>query len=171
MNPPGRLHERARSMPRVPSPSPHRFAASPEAVRAAAIERLGGIPQVDGTVVVEAPPEQQPAIGVTIAVVPDGNGCHVTVTPVGGVDIPFFGFASALFGQLSGPIRDSFHASDSRISLLLALTRIGALLALPITVLADRRGRRRSILIGVAGSSIACAISAVAPNLLVFTSA
>ncbi len=45
------------------------------------------------------------------------------------------------------------------------------MLALPITVLADRRGRRRSILIGVVGSSVACAISAVAPNLLVFTSA
>jgi MFS family permease len=223
-------------MPRVPKPSSHRLAAPPDAVRAAAVKRLGGTPQPDGTVVVEAPPEQQPAIGVTVVVIPDGNGSHVTVTPLGGVDIPFFGFffrplvriaqhrevahviamleaaladrpdpdppkpvvglppvvfsreqatllatasaaaavvgfASALFGQLSGPISDAFHASDSRISLLLAITRIGALLALPVTVLADRRGRRRSILIGVTGSSIACAISAVAPNLLVFTSA
>ncbi len=223
-------------MPRVSRLSPHRLAAPPDAVRAAAIERLGGTPQPNGTVVVEAPPERQPAIGVTIVVIPDGDGCHVTVTPAGGIDVPFFGFffrplvrvahnrmvahtlamleaalddnpdpdppkpvvglppvvfspeqatllatasaaaavvgfASALFGQLSGPISDSFHASDSRISLLLAITRIGALLALPVTVLADRRGRRRSILIGVVGSSLACAISAVAPNLLIFTSA
>jgi len=223
-------------MPRVPRPSPHHFAASPDAVRAAAVERLGGTSQPNGTVVVDAPPEQQPAIGVTIAVRPDGDGAHVTVTPEGGVDIPFFGvffrplvriaqnrevayviamleaaltggpdpepptpvvglppvvfspeqatllataaaaaavvaFASALFGQLSGPIRDTFHASDARITLLLAVTRIGALLALPVTVLADRRGRRRSILLGVIGSAFACAVSAVAPNLLVFTSA
>lgn len=223
-------------MPRVPKPAPQRLAAPIDAVRAAAVERLGGASQADGTIVVEAPPEVQPAIGVTIELRPNGDGCNITVIPHGGVDIPFFGFffrpliriaqqreaahvvamieaalddkpdperpkgvvalppvvfspeqatllataaaaaavvgfASALFGQLSGPISDTFHASDSRISLLLALTRIGALLALPITVLADRRGRRRSILIGVIGSSVACAISAVAPNLLVFTSA
>ncbi len=80
-------------------------------------------------------------------------------------------FASALFGQLSGPISDAFGASDARISVLLAVTRAGALIALFITALADRRGRRRSILIGVVGSAACCAASAAAPNLLVLTSA
>lgn len=80
-------------------------------------------------------------------------------------------FAAALFGQLAGPISDAFHASDARISLLLAITRIGALIALPVTALADRRGRRRAILIGIAGSAIVCAVSAIAPNLAVFTTA
>ena len=43
------------------------------------------------------------------------------------------------------------------LSVALAITRVGALLALFATALADRRGRRRSILIGVVGSAVACA--------------
>jgi MFS family permease len=39
------------------------------------------------------------------------------------------------------------------------------------TALADRRGRRLSVLIGVVGSAVACAISAVSPNLDVLTGA
>ncbi len=58
----------------------------------------------------------------------------------------------------------TFHASDARIGDMLALTRVGALLALLATSLADRRGRRRSILISVVGSAVACAISAVAAD-------
>jgi MFS family permease len=80
-------------------------------------------------------------------------------------------FASALFGQLVGPIGDTFHASDATLSNALAVTRVGAVLALFATALADRRGRRRAILIGVVGSAIACAISAAAPSLIVFTGA
>ena len=80
-------------------------------------------------------------------------------------------FAGALFGQLNSPISDAFGASDARIGLALALTRVGALFALFITALADRRGRRRSILIGIVGTSIACAVSAASPNLIVFTGA
>jgi MFS family permease len=80
-------------------------------------------------------------------------------------------FASAIFGQLADPIGDSFGASDARLSVALAVTRVGAVLALFATALADRRGRRRAILLGVAGSAAACALSAVAPNLEVFTAA
>src|SRR5262249_16701149 len=80
-------------------------------------------------------------------------------------------FAGALFGQLNTHISDSFHASDARISVALALTRIGALFALFPTALADRRGRRTAIMIGVAGSALACAVSAVSPNLAFFTGA
>jgi len=78
-------------------------------------------------------------------------------------------FAGALFGQLSGPISDSFGASDATIGNALAITRLGALFALFAIAIADRRGRRRSILIGVVGSAIACGLSAVAPNLIAFT--
>jgi MFS family permease len=80
-------------------------------------------------------------------------------------------FATALFGQFADPISRAFHASNATISFALALTRIGVLFALFATALADRQGRRRSILIGVVGSGIACAISAIAPNLYVFTGA
>ena len=80
-------------------------------------------------------------------------------------------FASALFGQLAGPIGDSFGASDATLTNALAITRVGAILALFATALADRRGRRRAILLGVAGTAFACAVSAVAPTLEVFTGA
>jgi MFS family permease len=78
-------------------------------------------------------------------------------------------FCSALFGQLADPISETFNASDATLSNALALTRVGALFALFVTALADRRGRRRAILIGLVGSAIACAVSAVAPNLVLFT--
>ena len=78
---------------------------------------------------------------------------------------------SAIFGQLAGPIGDSFHASDATLSNALAITRLGAILALFATALADRRGRRRAILIGVVGTAFACALSAVAPTLVIFTAA
>jgi putative MFS transporter len=80
-------------------------------------------------------------------------------------------FASALFGQLAGPIGDSFGASDATLSNALAVTRVGALVALFATALADRRGRRNAILLALVGSAVACAISAAAPNLIVFTAA
>lgn len=80
-------------------------------------------------------------------------------------------FASALVGQLGGPISRSFDASDASLSNALAVTRLGALLALAGIMLADRGGRRRSILIGIVGSAVVCGISAAAPNLAFFTAA
>ncbi len=80
-------------------------------------------------------------------------------------------FAAALFGQLSSPISRSFGASDATIGVAFALTRLGALFALFAIAIADRRGRRRSILVGVVGSAIVCAASAAAPNLAAFTTA
>jgi predicted MFS family arabinose efflux permease len=80
-------------------------------------------------------------------------------------------FAGALFGQLNSPISHAFHSSDAAIGDATAITRAGALFALVAIALADRRGRRRSILIGVVGSAVACAISAVAPGLVVLTGA
>jgi MFS family permease len=80
-------------------------------------------------------------------------------------------FSGALLGQLAGPVKDAFGATDARMGVVLALTRVGALIALFVIALADRRGRRRSILIGVVGSSFACAVTAVTPNLGVLTGA
>ncbi|MET1003223.1 MAG: MFS transporter [Acidimicrobiia bacterium] len=78
-------------------------------------------------------------------------------------------FASALFGQLADPIGETFGVSDAKLSVALALTRAGAIVAIFATALADRRGRRRAILLGVVGSAVACGISAVAPTIEIFT--
>ncbi len=227
-------------MPRVPRSSLVRLAAPPDAVAAAAVERLGARPAGDGTYEVAAPPDEQPAIGLTLRLTPaddeGGGGTDVAITSTGEIDIPFFGwwfqpfvfiahrrarayaietlraaldgrhsppprktvvglppvafspeqatflatasaavavvsFAAALFGQLSGPISDSFGASDATIGVALALTRLGALFALFAIAIADRRGRRTSILVGVVGSAVVCALSALAPNLATFTAA
>ena len=55
-------------------------------------------------------------------------------------------FAAALFGQLGGPISDSFRASDATIGIAFALTRLGALFAL-------RRDRARRPAAAGAGRS------------------
>ena len=80
-------------------------------------------------------------------------------------------FGGALFGQLNSPISRAFHASDAALGDATAITRVGALFALVAIAVADRRGRRRSILVGVVGSALACAVSAVAPGLAVLTGA
>jgi putative MFS transporter len=81
------------------------------------------------------------------------------------------GFASALFGQLADPVSQTFHVSDARLGAALAATRVGALVALVVAGFADRQGRRRAILIGLALSTGASALSAIAPTFLVFTGA
>jgi MFS family permease len=223
-------------MPRVPRSSLVRLAASPDAVTSAAIERLGATRNPDGTLVVAAPPDSQPAIALSLRLRPVVDGAEVEIEATGSIDLPFFGwffqplvalahrrarahaaetlraalegrpspsrprtvvglppvafspeqsvfiatasaataivtFGAALFGQLTSPISDSFGATDTTIGIALALTRLGALFALFAIAIADRRGRRRSILFGVVGSAIVCALSAVAPNLIAFTSA
>jgi len=223
-------------MPRVPRSSLVRLAAPPEAVVAAAVERLGAIPAGCGTLEVPPPPDQQPSIALALRLTQSDGGTEVSITSTGEIDIPFFGwffvplvriahrrertyavetlraaldaragpalpktvvglppvafsheqstfiatasvavavvtYAAALFGQLSSPISRSFHASDATIGVALALTRLGALFALFAIAIADRRGRRTSILVGVVGSAVVCALSAIAPNLSSFTAA
>jgi predicted MFS family arabinose efflux permease len=78
-------------------------------------------------------------------------------------------YGSALFAQVGGPVRTSFHASESDLSFALAITRPGALLALILGVAADSRGRRQILAVAFAGLCISNAIAAVAPNFAVFT--
>jgi MFS family permease len=114
----------------------------------------------------EMPPPPKPVLGLPpVAFGPE----QATFIATASAATAIVSFAGALFGQLSGPISDSFGASDATIGNALAITRLGALFALFAIAIADRRGRRRSILIGVLGSAIACGLSAVAPNLVVFT--
>jgi MFS family permease len=221
-------------MPRVAQSSPVRLAASIDAVRAAAVERLGA--QATGEQELQVAGGNGQSSSLKLHLRSEGAATTVEATNDGGPHIPFFAFffrplfaverrrtiehaiavlraavegapepappkgvwglppvafqpeqvallatasaavavvtfSSALFGQFAGPIGDAFHASDARLGVALAITRVGALFALFATAIADRRGRRRSILAGVIGSSIACAVSAAAPNLSVLTTA
>lgn len=80
-------------------------------------------------------------------------------------------FGSSLFGQNVDPIAKSFGVSNSDLGVSLAITRAGVLFALIATALADRRGRRIVLLWAVAGVCIGNLISAVSPNIEVFTGA
>ncbi len=81
------------------------------------------------------------------------------------------GFGSALFGQNTSPISDSFHVSDADLGIALAVTRFGVLASLIATALADRRGRRIVLLWSVAALCAANLVSAIAPDIQVFTAA
>ena len=80
-------------------------------------------------------------------------------------------FGAALFGQNANSVANSFGASNAALGDSLAVTRIGVLVALVTTALADRHGRRRLLAITFAGVCIFNAVTAVAPNLIVFTGA
>jgi len=114
------------------------------------------------------PPPPQPVVGLPTAAFTEAQATHLATAAAA---VAVVGFCSALVGQFGGPIKHTFDASDTSFSIALAITRIGALIALIGIALADRRGRRNSILIGVIGSAIACGISALSPSLAFLTGA
>jgi MFS family permease len=116
------------------------------------------------------PPPPPPKQVVGLPVVPFSHD-QATLLATASAATAVVGFTTALFGQFNDPISETFNASDARMGNMLAITRVGALLALFATALADRRGRRRSILISIIGSAIACAVSAAAPTLGILTAA
>ena len=78
-------------------------------------------------------------------------------------------FGGSLFTQFVDPIADSFGQSHRAHGYALAATRVGIIFSLFAGVFADRRGRRRILLISVAGVTLGNAISMVAPNMFTFT--
>jgi MFS family permease len=112
------------------------------------------------------PPDPKPVFGMPpVAFTP--SQAHLLATASAATAVVAFG--GALFGQFSAQISHTYGASNADLTVALAITRIGALFALIPTALADRRGRRVSILIGVVGSAAACLLSAAAPSLALFT--
>jgi MFS family permease len=78
-------------------------------------------------------------------------------------------FGGSLLSQHVDYVGESFGASDRALGATLAFSRTGIIIALVATALADRRGRRRLLLISFAGVCLANAVAALAPNLAVFT--
>ena len=79
------------------------------------------------------------------------------------------GYGGGLFTQTIDFVAKSFHASDANLGVALAVTRIGTLVGIAGSALADRRGRRRIMLGATAGICAASALTALSPNLVVFT--
>src|SRR5213078_3283002 len=189
-------------MPRVPRSSPLRLVASIDAVRAAAIERLGA--QTNDEEHLQIAAGDGLSSNLTLRLRSDGRFTAVETTSDGEPHIPFFAWffrplfaierrrianhaiavlraavedapeprppkgvwglppvafqaeqvaflatcsaavavvavSNALFSQFAGPIGDTFHVSDARFGVLVAITRLGAIIALFATAIADRR--------------------------------
>ena len=78
------------------------------------------------------------------------------------------GYCGSLFTQALDYLATSFDASDADLGVALAATRIGVLVGLVGSILADRRGRRRILIVALAGVCATTALSALAPNLVAF---
>ena len=70
-------------------------------------------------------------------------------------------FCGALFTQNGDAVTDTFHRSDSDLGWALAISRVGVLVSLIAAGLADRFGRRRTLLVCVAGAAVANAVDRV----------
>lgn len=78
-------------------------------------------------------------------------------------------YCGALLGQSGAYVASSFGADTATLSLALAVSRIGSVVALFGSVLADRRGRLRVLVVAVAGTCLATLVSAAAPSFAAFT--
>jgi MFS family permease len=73
-------------------------------------------------------------------------------------------FANTLFTQTANFAADSFGVSNGGQSIGGAVVRIGVVIALPFAVLADRLGRRRTIILLAWLTPLFCALGALAPS-------
>jgi MFS family permease len=73
-------------------------------------------------------------------------------------------FANTLFTQTATFVGDSFGVSSKGLGVAGAIVRIGVLIALPFSVMADRVGRRRTIVLLAWITPLFCALGAVAPS-------
>ncbi len=80
-------------------------------------------------------------------------------------------FGGALFGQNADSVTDAFGEGNRELGIALAVSRVGVLVSLVATALADRHGRRRIMLTCFAGVCVANAVSALAPGFAIFTAA
>lgn len=77
-------------------------------------------------------------------------------------------YCGALLGQSGAYVASNFGVDTPTLSFALALARLGSIVALFGSVLADRRGRRRVLLVAVAGTCATTLASALAPTFAVF---
>ncbi|GMU79920.1 MAG: hypothetical protein AMXMBFR46_27090 [Acidimicrobiia bacterium] len=78
-------------------------------------------------------------------------------------------FCGALFTQNGDAVAETFGRSDADLGWALAISRVGVLVSLVAAGLADRFGRRRTLLTCVIGAAVANAVTAFAPSFETFT--
>jgi predicted MFS family arabinose efflux permease len=88
-----------------------------------------------------------------------------SVLALAGLAVFFVSFDSSVMVLALPAIASDFHASVPAIAGLGSIFGLGAIAGLPITMLADQRGRRRLLAVAVAGFSLANLASAAAPGL------
>jgi MFS family permease len=76
------------------------------------------------------------------------------------------GYLGTLLSQTNTYFKQDFGVSDGAVGVMLAVTRVGALLALAITAMADRRGRRWVLVTSAVLGCLLAATGALAPNLV-----
>jgi len=76
------------------------------------------------------------------------------------------GYLGTLLSQTNTFFKEEFGSTDGQIGTMLAVVRIGALLALAVVALADRRGRRWVLLGSALAGCVITATGALAPSLV-----
>src|SRR5207302_8103505 len=76
-----------------------------------------------------------------------------------------FGVLNTLFSQTIAFAADEFHASNSAQGVAGAAVRFGGLLSLVLIAIADRRGRRRILLVTTAAGCAFAVTGALSPSL------
>ncbi|HEY5156219.1 MAG TPA: MFS transporter [Acidimicrobiales bacterium] len=76
------------------------------------------------------------------------------------------GYLGTLLSQTNTFFKEDFGSTDGQIGTMLAVVRVGALLALAVVALADRRGRRWVLLASALAGCVITATGALAPNLV-----
>ncbi len=78
------------------------------------------------------------------------------------------GYLGTLLTQTITFAADEFGASDTQQGATLAAVRVGVVVALVVSALADRRGRRQMLLLALGLGCVASATTALAPDLVWF---
>jgi MFS family permease len=111
------------------------------------------------------PPPKRPSLAPPAPFTPPQAILLATVCAITAVTT----YGSSLLSQNVDYVGEAFGASDQALGTALAVSRVGVLIALVSSAMADRKGRRRLMLFAVAGVCVANAVAALAPNLAVFT--
>ncbi|HVW31790.1 MAG TPA: MFS transporter [Acidimicrobiia bacterium] len=111
------------------------------------------------------PPPKRPSLAPPTAFAPAQAVLLATVCAITAAAT----YGSSLLSQNVDYVGQAFGASDRALGTALAISRVGVLIALVSSAMADRRGRRRLMLISVAGVCLANGVAAASPNLVVFT--